>query len=381
MKPAAAAIAGLLALSAAPFAAAQAQSGKSRKAPSPPARTGYDKSWFISEFWSGEYPAGFSVTRKSTILMARSAMDKNLPRSVACAMPYLAVIHPWNTRRNQKSKVTYWSASRIVNLIAKEDFVFESNSGGIPIKKDDVIEYLRYDAEGAFEVRIKGKQYTAHQDLFDHVQENSKDQFAEEEWALLTCQNGTRAYIDLGDIHRDSGKSGSGAPGHRIPGINRVGPAMMGYGKARDLTAREAQELESDVPEASSTPTSSPGDAAQSPPGQAKERSLWSHNGSVVSLQADGSSRQFFYQEPRPGMAEAGAEPGALLFSGRAVGKRYVGTAYIFNERCGRLAYAASGPIRDGYRMVELHGQAPRVDRDCRVIGHIRDVLRFSLIP
>ena len=156
---------------------------------------------------------------------------------------------------------------------------------------------------------------------------------------------------------------------------------MMGYGKARDLTAREAQELESDVPEASSTPTSSPGDAAQSPPGQAKERSLWSHNGSVVSLQADGSSRQFFYQEPRPGMAEAGAEPGALLFSGRAVGKRYVGTAYIFNERCGRLAYAASGPIRDGYRMVELHGQAPRVDRDCRVIGHIRDVLRFSLIP
>ena len=125
MKPAAAAIAGLLALSAAPFAAAQAQSGKSRKAPSPPARTGYDKSWFISEFWSGEYPAGFSVTRKSTILMARSAMDKNLPRSVACAMPYLAVIHPWNTRRNQKSKVTYWSASRIVNLIAKEDFVFE----------------------------------------------------------------------------------------------------------------------------------------------------------------------------------------------------------------------------------------------------------------
>jgi hypothetical protein len=248
MRVTVAAIACLLIVSFA-SAAAQAQSGKSREAPAPPAHTGYDKSWFISEFWSGEYPPGFSVTRRNTILMARSAMDRNLPRSVACAMPYLAVIHPWNMRRNQKSKVTYWSASWIVNLIAKEDFTFESEAAKIPIKKDDVIEYLRYDAEGAFEVRIKGKQYTAHHDLFDHVQENSKDQFVEEEWALLTCQNGTRAYIDLGDIHRDdSGKSGSGEPGHRIPGINHVGPAMMGYGKARDLTACEAQELESTGP-------------------------------------------------------------------------------------------------------------------------------------
>ena len=74
MKSAAAAIAGMLILIAAPVAA-QAQSGKSPKAPAPPARTGYDKSRFISEFWSGEYPARFSVTRNNTILMARTAMD------------------------------------------------------------------------------------------------------------------------------------------------------------------------------------------------------------------------------------------------------------------------------------------------------------------
>jgi hypothetical protein len=79
-------------------------------------------------------------------------------------------------------------------------------------------------------------------------------------------------------------------------------------------------------------------------------------------------------------MVKAGAAPGALLFTGRAVGKRYVGTAYIFNERCGKLAYEVSGPILDGYRLVELHGQAPRVDRACKVAGHARDVLRFSPI-
>jgi hypothetical protein len=35
---------------------------------------GYDETWFISEFWSGEYPPGFSVTKRHTVLMARTGM-------------------------------------------------------------------------------------------------------------------------------------------------------------------------------------------------------------------------------------------------------------------------------------------------------------------
>jgi hypothetical protein len=46
------------------------------------------------------------------------------------------------------------------------------------------------------------------------------------------------------------------------------------------------------------------------------KRSYWSHNGSVVYLQADGSSRKFFYHQPRDGMLHAGATPGSLLFEG-----------------------------------------------------------------
>ena len=52
---------------------------------------GYDDTWFQSNFWSGEYPPGFSVTKKRTTLMARSGMDKDLPRDVVCEMPYLAM--------------------------------------------------------------------------------------------------------------------------------------------------------------------------------------------------------------------------------------------------------------------------------------------------
>jgi hypothetical protein len=54
--------------------------------------------------------------------------------------------------------------------------------------------------------------------------------------------------------------------------------------------------------------------------------SLWEHNGSTVYLLADGANREFHYDQPRPGMLEAGAQSGSLLFTGRSVGGRYVGT-------------------------------------------------------
>ena len=44
------------------------------------------------------------------------------------------------------------------------------------------------------------------------------------------------------------------------------------------------------------------------------ERTLWDHNGSVMYLIANGSSREFFYEKPRPGMVEAGAKK-ALSYS------------------------------------------------------------------
>ena len=63
---------------------------------------------------------------------------------------------------------------------------------------------------------------------------------------------------------------------------------------------------------------------------------LWDHNGSVMSLDVDGDKRRFSYKEPRPGVAKAGAQPGSLVFEGKALGGRYVGRAYFYNSRCGR---------------------------------------------
>jgi hypothetical protein len=100
--------------------------------------------------------------------------------------------------------------------------------------------------------------------------------------------------------------------------------------------------------------------------------------GSTVYLVADGAKREFHYDQPRPGMLDAGAQPGSLLFTGRVVGGRYFGTAYIFSPECGQMPYEVSGPILDNYEKGVLKGQAPRLDTNCRLVGYYTGVLEFS---
>jgi hypothetical protein len=107
---------------------------------------------------------------------------------------------------------------------------------------------------------------------------------------------------------------------------------------------------------------------------------LWEHNGSILYLIANGSSRELYYREPRQGMVEAGARPGSLLFHGKSVSGKYIGTAFIFNSRCGQYPYPVSGPILDSYERVVLTGRAPRIAADCSVEGYFEDTLDFRLL-
>jgi hypothetical protein len=107
------------------------------------------------------------------------------------------------------------------------------------------------------------------------------------------------------------------------------------------------------------------------------ESTIWDHNGSVMSLVANGSSREVYYQKPRPGMLDAGAHPGSLLFRGEVNNGQYLGTAYIFNPHCGPIPFEVKGPIRDDEKRIVLMGQAPRVGRDCRPYGSYTSNLEF----
>jgi hypothetical protein len=210
--------------------------------PSRGAVAGYDDDWYMTKFWSGEYPAGFSVTRAGTTVMGRTAMDKDLPRDVPCVLPYRAVIHPWNRARARKSRVEFHAATRIIRLVAKENFEFVGLGGQdtvrVPMKTGDAIEYIHNLGEGLFRVRVAGKEHTASQDLFKHVQDVTRDQFVEDDWAVMTCENRRRVHIFLDDL-RDPAD-----PEKFAPGIADGRAGHQGYGHSRDLTAAEAQALE-----------------------------------------------------------------------------------------------------------------------------------------
>jgi hypothetical protein len=105
---------------------------------------------------------------------------------------------------------------------------------------------------------------------------------------------------------------------------------------------------------------------------------LWDHNGSVVYLVANGSSREFYYQKPRPGMVEVGARPGSLLFRGQINDGQYSGTAYIFNPRCGPIPFQVKGPVLDNEERIALTGEAPQVGQNCRTRRYYTSSLEFK---
>jgi hypothetical protein len=107
------------------------------------------------------------------------------------------------------------------------------------------------------------------------------------------------------------------------------------------------------------------------------ESTIWDHNGSIMYLVANGSSREVYYQKPRPGMLDAGARPGSLLFSGQVNDGQYSGTAYIFNSHCGAIPFQVKGPILDNDERIMLTGQAPRVGRNCSPYGSYTSNLEF----
>jgi hypothetical protein len=118
------------------------------------------------------------------------------------------------------------------------------------------------------------------------------------------------------------------------------------------------------------------GQTADTSPG----RTLWDHNGSVMYLTESGSTREFFYEKPRPGMLEAGVKTGSLLFHGEVNNGQYSGTARIFNPRCGQLPFQVKGDILDNGERIVLTGRAPRVDRNCKEYASHSDTLEFKLL-
>lgn len=189
----------------------------------------YGSDYFQADFWSGEYPAGFSVVERGVKVPARKAMDLELAQEVSCELPYRAVYHPWNARR----KAVYHTASKIIPLTATKNFSL-GEEGQVEVQAGEVVEYLIYQAEGMFLVRYKNELFTADQGMFDAVAGDTSAA-KEDQWLQLRCVNGPKAWIFLPDLQV---AGADGEIGLR-KGLDSWSRGLRAYGKVTDLTAKD----------------------------------------------------------------------------------------------------------------------------------------------
>ncbi len=124
-------------------------------------------------------------------------------------------------------------------------------------------------------------------------------------------------------------------------------------------------------PAAEPAPVTPTADSSSPPVPPIVDGSHWTHNGSLMYLRIDGSSRRIYYLQPRPGMIDAGARPDSLLFDGTDDNGHWSGSARIFSKRCEKqYPYLVEGGPRDNNAIVELTGHAPRIGPDCEVTGY-----------
>ena len=60
--------------------------------------TAYGDDWYRMNFWSGEYPNGFTVVSDTT-LQLRPALDPKADKTIACPLSAKATYQPWNGAR------------------------------------------------------------------------------------------------------------------------------------------------------------------------------------------------------------------------------------------------------------------------------------------
>jgi hypothetical protein len=107
----------------------------------------------------------------------------------------------------------------------------------------------------------------------------------------------------------------------------------------------------------------------------ASAASFWEHNGSVVTLEADGANRKFSYATPKPDLP---VRTGTVLFQGTKSGNTYSGTAYGFSKKCGTVSYPVTGVVSNDEKTVTLTGTMPLFDSSCQRAGSRADTLIFT---
>jgi hypothetical protein len=100
---------------------------------------------------------------------------------------------------------------------------------------------------------------------------------------------------------------------------------------------------------------------------------------SILQLDADGSSRKFYYYSPRPELQAVGVKRGTLAFDGKRTDNKYTGNAFVFSKTCGPLAYPVTGTVSADQRKVQFSGAVPKRGAGCTVASYTNDTWEYDL--
>jgi len=194
----------------------------------PSAAIAYEATWHRTDYWSGEYPPGFTLKADVTIQIRNRPNPASL-KDIDCTLQKGATYHPWNDERVASSKLKFMSFVRTVDYVIEAPitttFINEQSKAdeAVSFQAGDQWTYLAYYGEGTFRMTFQGTVYTAEPDLIassKRVDGKSNDEPSEEdEWMNLTCANGAVGWLLLWDVANK-------------PGFD--GPNIVNYGEASD---------------------------------------------------------------------------------------------------------------------------------------------------
>lgn len=186
----------------------------------------YDDNWYRGDFWSGEYPDGFSVL-KDTIVLLRPRLDPAVERSIECPLAAKATYQQWNIGRVAAEALDFVSFTEIVDMVVTEPYEAtlyaetDSAETSVAFKAGDTWRYLAYYGEGAFLMQYKGVNYTGDQGLDDASKVVREGARGYDEWLRINCANNKWGWLYMGDVKVDDVTFGA--------------PNITEYGSAADL--------------------------------------------------------------------------------------------------------------------------------------------------
>lgn len=189
-----------------------------------PAAAAYDRSWYMADFWGGEYPAGFTISAPVTT-MIRAGPDVDLVRSIECTLEAGATYHPWNLARVDSANL------RFLTFSMKESYRFtrpttatlatlEGVDRTMFFAEGEAWTYLAYLGEGNFLLEFAGETLVGDPSVLENsVTASPPTSQAPDEWLGLTCANAATGWLLLREVYD--------TPGFDVPNIT-------GYGDAAD---------------------------------------------------------------------------------------------------------------------------------------------------